>query len=57
MLNNIPDWLDLAIGLVSFVLPFLGRSSRRRRCRRERFRSFKGFGIEWTSFDRDDRQS
>jgi hypothetical protein len=57
MLNNIPDWLDLAIGLVSFVLPFLGRSSRRRRCCRVRYRSLKGLGMEWTSFDCDDRQS
>jgi hypothetical protein len=57
MLNDIRDWLGFAIGLVSFVLPFLGRSSRRRRCHRVHYRSFKGFGIEWTSFDRDDRQS
>jgi hypothetical protein len=55
MLNDIRDWLGFAFGLVSFVLAFTGHSSRR--YRRESFRSFKGFWIEWTSFDRDDRQS
>jgi|GEM_PF-4914662 len=55
MLNDIRDWLGFAIVLVSFILPFItGHGSRRYH---ERFRSFKGFGIEWTSFDRDDRQS
>ncbi|WP_156898294.1 hypothetical protein [Methylocapsa acidiphila] len=57
MLNNIRDWTSCVVGLVSLYLTLKGRSPRRRRCRRERFRSFKGFGIEWTSFDRDDRQS
>ena len=55
MLNDIRDWLGFAIVLVSPFLPFImGRGSRRYR---EHFPSFKGFGIEWTSFDRDDRQS
>jgi hypothetical protein len=55
MLNDIRGWLEFAIVLVSFVRPFItGHGSRRYR---ERSRSFKGFGIEWTSFDRDDRQS
>jgi hypothetical protein len=57
MLNDIRDWLSFAITLASFVLALKGRSPRRRRCRRERSRSFKGFGIEWTRHDRDDRQS
>jgi hypothetical protein len=56
MLNDIRDWTSLAITLASFVLTLWSIARiRRRRC--ERFRSFKGFGIEWTSHDRDDRQS
>lgn len=57
MLNDIRDWLGFVLALVSFVLTVTGCCSRPRRRRRERFRSFKGFGMEWTSYDRDDRQS
>jgi hypothetical protein len=56
MFNNIWDWLNPAITLASFVLTLWSLAhARRRRC--ERYRSFKGFGIEWTRYDRDDRQS
>jgi hypothetical protein len=59
MLYDILVWSSLAITPVSFVLDLLTfcRSLRVRHCRRESYRSFKGFGIEWTSYDRDDRQS
>jgi hypothetical protein len=46
--------LAFAIGVVSLLLTLTGYASRRHR-RRERYRSFKGWGMEWTTFDRDDR--
>ena len=57
MLNDIRDWSAFVIGLVSLFLALKGRSPCPRRYRRESYRSFKGFVIEWTSYDRDDRQS
>ncbi len=54
MFNDMRDWLSCAVGLFSLYLTLKGAGPRRRDCRRERFRSFKGFGIEWTAYDRDD---
>lgn len=54
-MNDIRDWLSFLVGLVSLAITLSGR---RGRCHRERYRSFKGWGIEWTSYDRkDDSQS
>lgn len=47
-------WLSLAVGVVSLILQVTGGSPRGWHRQRERFRSFKGFGIEWTTYDRDD---
>ena len=58
MSNDIWDWLGFAIKLASFLISLIGLlKSKCRRCRqkRERFRSFKGWGIEWVSYDRDDK--
>ena len=56
MFDNMRDWLD-ALSVVSSFITLYGfwrGYSRRRQSRRERFRSFKGFGMEWTAYDRDD---
>jgi hypothetical protein len=60
MSNDIGGWFDLAIVAGRLILLALERAgnSRRRSRRRERFRSFRAWGIEWTAYDRDDdRQS
>jgi hypothetical protein len=54
MLNDMRDWLSLAVGVVSLIFTLKGGLHCRRQSRRERFRSFKGFGIEWTAYDRHD---
>jgi hypothetical protein len=54
MFDNMRDWLSFAVGVVSLIITLKGGLRRRRQSRRERFRSFKGFGIEWTAYDRDD---
>jgi hypothetical protein len=55
MLSDIRDWLGFGIAVVSFVLTancVALRSCRRRR--RERYRSLKAWGIEWTAYERED---
>ena len=57
MFSDMRDWLSLAIGIVSLYVS-LRTISTRRHCRRERCRSLKGWGIEWTTYEReDDNQS
>lgn len=55
MLNDIRDWLSLAIGTVSLVLTVTRATIlTRRRRRRVRYRSFKCGRIEWTTYERED---
>jgi len=54
MPNDIRDWLDLALTVAPFVLSLVRPISARRHRRRERYRSFKGWGIEWTTYKRED---
>ena len=60
MSNDMLVWVGLALEVVHLVLTLRHfRTGTRRRTRRiERFRSFKGWGVEWTTYDReDDNQS
>ncbi len=58
MSNDIGGWFELAIFLAGHsIIPLVSEwvASRRRRSRsRVHYRSFKAWGIEWTSYDRDD---
>jgi len=54
MFNDILAWLSFAITVASFILALTKSISPRRRCRRERYRSFKWSGIEWTTHERED---
>ncbi len=56
MSPDIRDWLGFAFTTASLLLSLYGlwHGHSRRHRQRERFRSFKGFGIEWTAYDRDD---
>jgi hypothetical protein len=54
MSPDIRDWLGFAFTTASLLISLCTYGHRRRHRRRERFRSFKGFGIEWTAYDRDD---
>ena len=53
MLNDMRDWLGFAITVACFYLAQKSNSPRRRR-RRERRCSFKGWGIKWTTHERED---
>jgi hypothetical protein len=56
MSPDIRDWLGFAFTTASLLISLYGLSGKdcRWHRRRERFRSFKGFGIEWIADDRDD---
>ena len=54
MLIDMLDWLNLAIGIVTLCLTLTGTDSSCRRCRRERYRSLKFLGVEWTTYERED---
>ena len=60
MSNDMRDWLGFAMTAFCFLVTIksLWTEPRRRVRRIERFRSFKGWGVKWTAYDReDDRQS
>ncbi|WP_210331388.1 hypothetical protein [Methylocystis sp. H62] len=61
MSHDMRDWLGFAFTTASFFIALYqlwNSKSRRRQCRRVRFRSFEGWGMKWSSYDeRDDRQS
>jgi hypothetical protein len=56
MSNDVRDWIGFAIGVVSLLLTIVSLWARpHRRTRRvERSRSFKAWGVEWTTHDRED---
>ena len=54
MLIDMRDWLNLAIGIVSLCLTLTRTITPRGHRQRERYRSFKGWGIEWTIYERED---
>jgi hypothetical protein len=56
MLESIRDWLGFAMSALHSIL-FLSEwmtTPRRRVRRKERYRHFKLWGIEWTAYDRED---
>jgi hypothetical protein len=55
MFHDIVGWFGDALEVVPIIVTLLGLKHRRLRRRHERYRSFKGWGIEWTAYDRDDQ--
>ena len=56
MSNDVRDWIGFAMAAVHFSFTLIGlwAGARRRTRRIERFRSFKAWGVEWTTYDRED---
>ena len=57
MTNDMRDWLSFVMSAVLFLLPLIKAfwAKPRRRVRRiERFRSFRVWGVELTTYDREE---